>query len=261
MAERGGAVAALAARMREGTPLVSAWCGIPEPAVAGLLAAEPGFDAITLDMQHGGFDEAAVARTVPLVAARGKPTLARVPVAAFNTVSRVLDAGVSAVIAPMVNSAEEAAMLATFAKYPPLGARSWGPLPALALSGLGGDHYLKEANGFCLTLAMVETREALDAVDAILAVEGIDGIFIGPSDLSIALSGGAALDPGGSVVRAALDHAKARARAAGKRIGVYAHSPARGRENVQEGFDLVALMGDGALLRLGAQAALNEVRG
>ncbi|ACL56834.1 HpcH/HpaI aldolase family protein [Methylobacterium nodulans] len=261
MAERGGAVAALAARFREGTPLVSAWCGIAEPAVAGLLAAEPGFDTVTLDMQHGAHDFDSIARTVPLVAARGKPTIARVPVGAFSTVSRLFDAGVSAVIAPMVNSAEDARQFAAFAKYPPLGARSWGPLPALALSGLPADSYLREANGFCLSLAMVETREALDAVDAILAVEGIDGIFIGPSDLSIALSGGAGLDPGGSVVRAALDHARARARAAGKRIGVYAHSAARARENVQEGFDLIALMGDAGLLRLGAQAALKEVRG
>ncbi|MGY2051098.1 HpcH/HpaI aldolase family protein [Methylobacterium sp. JK268] len=261
MAERGGAVAALAARVREGTPLLSAWCGIPEPAVAGLLAAETGFDAVTLDMQHGGFDVASVARTVPLIAARGKPTLVRMTVDPHSVASQLLDAGVSGVIAPMVNSVEEARSFVSFAKYPPVGARSWGPLAALALSGLPQEQYLKEANGFSLALAMVETREALDAVDAILGVEGLDGIFIGPSDLSIALSGGAALDPGGSVVRAALDHAKVRARAAGKTIGVYAHSPARGHELMREGFDLVALMGDGALLHLGAQAAIREVRG
>lgn len=261
MAERGGAVAALAARLREGRPLVSAWCGIPEPAVAGLLAAEPGFDAVTLDMQHGAYDVDSVVRAIPLVAARGKPTIARVPVGAVATVSRLFDAGASAVIAPMVNSAEDARRFAAFAKYPPLGERSWGPQPALSLSGLSADHYLKEANGLCLTFAMVETRAALDAVDAILAVDGIDGIFIGPSDLSIALSGGAGLDPDGATVRAALDHARARTRAAGKRIGIYAHSGARTREHVQEGFDLIALASDVALLRAGAQAALKEARG
>lgn len=261
MAERGGAVAALAARLRDGRPLITAWSGIAEPAVAGILAGEPGFDAVVLDMQHGAHDVASVTRSVPLVAARGKPTIARVPVGAFSTVSRLFDAGVSAVIAPMVNSVEDARLFASFAKFPPLGERSWGPLPALALSGLSADHYLKEANGLCLTLAMVETRAALDAIDGILGVPGIDGVFIGPSDLSIALSGGAGLDPDGAVTRAALDHALARTRAAGKRIGVYSQTGPRTRELAGQGFDLIALASDVALLRAGVQAALKEARG
>ncbi|GJD49191.1 4-hydroxy-2-oxo-heptane-1,7-dioate aldolase [Methylobacterium crusticola] len=260
MAERGGAVAALAARFREGKPLITAWCGIPEPSVAGLLAGEPGFDAVTLDMQHGAYDFDSIARTVGLVAARGKPTIARVPVGGFTTVSRLLDAGISGVIAPMVNTVEDARRFAALAKYPPLGERSWGPTAALMLSGLAPETYLKEANGFSLTLAMIETREALDALDGILAVDGIDGIFLGPSDLSIALSGGAGLDPEGDAVRRALEHAMARARAAGKRVGVYSQSGPRTRELARQGFDLIALASDVALLRAGAQAALREAR-
>lgn len=92
-------------------------------------------------------------------------------------------------------------------------------------------------------------------------MDGIDGIFIGPSDLSIALSNGAGLDPDGTAVRDALKHAMARTRAAGKRIGIYALSAARTRELIAEGFDLIALTGDSALLRAGAQAALKEARG
>lgn len=260
MAERGGAVAALAARFREGKPLITAWCGIPEPSVAGLLAAE-AFDTVTLDMQHGAHDFDSISRTVALVAARGKPTLARVPVGGFSTVSRLLDAGISGIIAPMVNTVEDARRFAAMAKYPPLGERSWGPGPALMLSGLSPETYLKEANGFCQTLAMIETREALAALDDILAVDGIDGIFIGPSDLSIALSNGAGLDPDGAAVRDALKHAMARTRAAGKRIGIYSLSGPRTRELIGQGFDLIALSGDSALLRAGAAAALREARG
>ncbi len=244
MAERGGAVAALAARFREGKPLITAWCGIPEPSVAGLLAAE-GFDTVTLDMQHGAHDFDSISRNRRAGRGPRQADPGAGPGRGFATVSRLLDAGISGIIAPMVNTVEDARRFAAMAKYPPLGERSWGPAPALMLSGLSPETYLKEANGFCQTLAMIETREALAALDDILAVDGIDGIFIGPSDLSIALSNGAGLDPDGAAVRDALKHAMARTRAAGKRIGIYSLSGPRTRELIAEGFDLIALSGDG----------------
>jgi 4-hydroxy-2-oxoheptanedioate aldolase len=146
-------------------------------------------------------------------------------------------------------------------KYPPVGERSWGPHPAMALAGLGPEAYFGAANGFALALAMVETREALAIVDEILAVEGVDGIFIGPSDLSIALSRGASLDAASPAVEEALGHALARARAAGKRIGVYAATGERARALADRGFDLVAVGSDTGMLRAGAGAALAAARG
>jgi 4-hydroxy-2-oxoheptanedioate aldolase len=249
----------LVERLRAGRPLFTAWCGLPEPAIAGLLARE-GFDAVTFDMQHGAIGADAVIRAIPLVGAAGKPALVRTPVDAFPLASQLLDAGASAVIAPMINSAEEAARFAAHLKYPPRGERSWGPHGALALSGLAPKDYFAAANEVCLGFAMIETREALGAIDAILAVEGLDAIFVGPSDLSIALSNGASLDPHGPETDAALDHALARARAAGKFIGVYSASGERGAELAAKGFDLIALGSDSALLRAGAQAALKTAK-
>lgn len=260
MPDTPSAAASLAGRLASGKPLLSAWCGLPEPGVAGLLARE-GFDAVTLDMQHGTIDLAACARAIPLVAAAGKPAIARIPVGEFATASRLLDAGASGIIAPMINTVEDARRLASFAKYPPVGERSWGPHPAMALTGLGPDPYFAGANGFTAALAMVETREALAIVDDILAVEGVDGIFVGPSDLSIALSRGASLDAESPAVEEALDHALARTREAGKRIGVYAATGERAGALARRGFDLVAVASDGSLLRLGAAAALKAARG
>jgi 4-hydroxy-2-oxoheptanedioate aldolase len=157
----------------------------------------------------------------------------------------------------MINTVEDARLFASFSKFPPVGERSWGPHGALALSALQPKDYFAAANGFSLTFAMVETRESLAIIDDILAVDGIDAIFIGPSDLSIALSGGASLDPASSAVDAALDHAVARARAAGKFTGVYAATGERGRQLAAKGYDLVALGSDGSMLRAGAQAALS----
>jgi 4-hydroxy-2-oxoheptanedioate aldolase len=252
-------VAALAERLREAAPAFSAWCGIAEPAVAGILARE-GFDAVTLDMQHGTVDLACALRTIPIVAAAGKPAIVRVPVGEFQTASRLLDGGASAVIAPMVNTAEDARRFGRFMKYPPLGERSWGPNAALPLSGLTPEAYFGAANGFSLGFAMVETREALGVVDEILAAPGIDGIFIGPSDLSIALSGGAGNDPDSREVAHALAHALARSRAAGKFIAVYAYTGERAADLARQGFDLVAIASDTVFLRAGAHAALAAAR-
>jgi 4-hydroxy-2-oxoheptanedioate aldolase len=253
-------IATLAERLRAGEPVLSAWCGLPEPAVAGLLARE-AFDAVTLDMQHGAIDLAATLRAIPLIAAAGKPALARIPVGDFASASRLLDAGAAAVIAPMINSIEDARRFGSFMKFPPLGDRSWGPHGALTLTGLQPGDYFARANAFSTAFAMIETREALNAVDEILAAPGIDGIFIGPSDLSIALSNGSGVNPVSAEVDQALDHAFARAREAGKLIGVYAATPERAASAIRKGFDLVTLASDVALLRAGAQAALKEALG
>ena len=252
-------VSALSQRLRSGQPVLSAWCAIPEPTVAGLLARED-FDAVALDMQHGAIDLAAAVRALPLIAASGKPALVRVPVGDFATASRVLDAGASGVIAPMINTLEDAHRFASFMKYPPLGERSWGPHGALALSGLQPGDYFAQANGLSMGFAMIETREALRLIDDILAEPGLDGIFLGPSDLSIALSDGAGMNPFSSEVDQALDHAHARAKAAGKLIGVYAATGDRASQFLKQGFDLVAASSDILIVRSGAQALLKAAR-
>jgi 4-hydroxy-2-oxoheptanedioate aldolase len=211
-------------------------------------------------MQHGAIDFAAAMRAVPLIAAAGKPALVRIPVGDFASASRFLDAGVSGVIAPMINSVEDARRLAGFTKFPPVGERSWGPQGALALSGLQPAAYFQRANDLTVTFAMVETREALDIIDSILAVPGIDGVFIGPSDLSIALSGGQELNPTGAEVEQALDHALARAKAAGKLAAVYAASGSRAAELARKEFHFISIASDTAMLRAGAQEALAAAR-
>lgn len=241
--------------LKAGTPLLTAWCGLPDPSVPGLLAREE-FDAVVMDMQHGSIDFAAALQAVPLIAAAGKPALVRVPVGDFASASRFLDAGVSGVIAPMINTIEDARLFASFMKFPPVGQRSWGAYGALSLSGLDASDYLRRANDLTVSFAMVETREALAILDEILGVPGIDGVFIGPSDLSIALSGGKGVDPASHEVEQALDHVLARVRAAGKIAGIYAPSGARAGELARKGFNMVSIGSDIAMLRAGAQASL-----
>lgn len=247
-------------RLKDGSPVLTAWCGLPDPAIPGLLARE-AFDAVVIDAQHGAIDFAAALQAIPLIGAAGKPALVRIPVGDFAAASRFLDAGVSGVIAPMINTLEDARRFAGFMKFPPVGERSWGPHGALTLSGLQPGEYFRQANNLTVSFAMVETKEALSIIDDILAVPGIDGVFIGPSDLSIALSDGRELDPASAEVEEALDYALSRVKAASKVAGIYASSGARAAELARKGFHMVSIASDTALLRAGAQAALGAARG
>ncbi len=206
------------AKALRGEGVYSAWVGINDPQVAEALARED-FDAVTLDMQHGSIDLVGAARSILSVALAGKPSVVRVGVGDFAAASRVADAGAAAVIAPMINSGAEARAFAEQMKFPPLGRRSWGPRACLPLSGFVGPAYLHEANAITLAIAMIETREALAAVDEICATPGIDGVFVGPSDLSIALANGGTVDPHGREVEEALTRVVAAAQAAGKFVG------------------------------------------
>ncbi len=246
----------LARDMGDGKALFSAWCGLPEPSIAGYLARESGFGAVVLDMQHGAIDFLTCTRAIALVAAAGKPCVPRIPVGEFATASRLLDAGASGIIAPMINDREDARRFASFCKFPPAGERSWGPHPAIVLTGLEPNAYFARANGYVRTFAMIETRQALDRIDDILAVDGIDAVFIGPSDLSIGLSNGARLDPAGAEVTAAIAHALARSKAAGKAAGIYAPSGEKAAEFGKLGYGLVAIASDITFLRAGAAAML-----
>lgn len=255
------AAGSLAALLREGGTRFSAWIAMPEE-LAAEAAARAGFDCVTLDMQHGLHDPISVTRGISAVTLAGKPVIVRIPVGDNAMASRALDMGASAVIAPMINSADDARAFASAMKYPPIGERSWGAGRAILLAGIADpSDYLRTANARTLAFAMIETRAAMSALDDILAVPGIDGVFIGPSDLSIALSDGASVDPLRADNVAAMADILARVTAAGKFAATYAITGAQARGYREMGFALVALGIDGGYLRLGAATMLKEANG
>ncbi len=241
-------------------PVFAAWVGMNEPAVAEALARE-AFDAVILDIQHGALDFAGASRAILAVALADRPAIVRVPVGDFPLASRLLDAGAAGIIAPMINSRADAERFASFAKFPPLGERSWGPRAALPLSGQDTHGYLASANTLTHAIAMIETREALDALDDILAVDGVDGVFIGPADLSIALSNGAKWDPRGPALLEAAASVVARARAHRKYAGMFCYDGADAFAMAGLGFKLCSVGSDGSLLRAAAIAELGAARG
>lgn len=251
----------LAERLRAGETVFAAWSAIPDSMNAETLAATP-FDGVSLDMQHGGHHEDSVMRCLGAIVAAGKPGLVRLPVDRFDMASRALDYGAQAVIAPMVNSVADARAFAQAVKYPPVGKRSWGPHLAMSRARFGGDAsaWLEEANRNTLSFAMIETREALESVDEILAEPGIDGVFVGPSDFSIAWTNGAAVNPSLEDMMQAIAHVAQRAQVHGKHAGIYVIDPALVGRYVAMGYRLVAMGNEQRYMNLGATALLDAAR-
>ncbi|WP_349357479.1 aldolase/citrate lyase family protein [Stappia sp.] len=237
----------LADTLAQDTTIVTAWSTMAVPAVVELLA-RAGYGAVTLDMQHGAHDIASVRDGIAAAVLGGAAALVRPPVDDFATVSRAFDLGAQGVIMPMVNSVDDALALVAAAKYPPLGARSWGPHRAAMLQGVTLDDYHRAANRAAVVFAMIETPAAVAALDDILAVEGLDGVFIGPADLSLTLSDGAEIAPGAERVQTLAGEVAAKARAAGKHAGIYTNSVEDARRAKAMGFQLIAHGSDAGIV-------------
>jgi len=251
----------LAGRLRAGETVFSGWCGLPYPLVAETLARD-GFPAVTIESQHGLWDVAGILAGIAAVRQGGAAPLVRVPWGDFALVSRVLDFGAEGIIAPMINTPADARAFAAAAKFPPIGERSWGPHRATSLAGLSDQSiYLREANDHIVTLAMIETRTALQNFDAIMNTPGIDGFFLGPSDLSIALSDGKTIDPLSKDVDRELERMIEGAQRAKKIPGAYCHSAERAAALAKRGVKFVAVSSDLAMLRAGAATALKALKG
>ena len=246
----------LRSRLASGGPFLFSWMSIPSAALAAQVARLP-FDGVCLDMQHGmiGFSDAA-----PMIAAinaAGRPAMVRALWNDAATPGQCFDAGACCVIAPMVNTREQAEALVRAAKYPPLGARSWGGYTALQASGLTPGDYLREANRMTMVFAMVETVEALENVEEIAATPGLDGLFVVPSDLSITLSRGAGIDKTGKETLAAMTRVAAAAKKNGLVAGAFGGSADVISTYLGIGFTFIAAAVDVDLMQAGA-AELNR---
>jgi 4-hydroxy-2-oxoheptanedioate aldolase len=249
----------LVRRLRAGEIVHTGWCALGVPIVAEALA-RAGFPAVTCDQQHGLFTPDSTAAAIAAVHMAGAAPVVRVPLGDFASASRVLDFGAQGVIAPMINNAEDARAFAAAAKFPPLGERSSGPFRALMLHGMEITDYVAKANEATVTFAMIETREALRNLDAILATPGIDAAFIGPSDLSLALSDGKTLDPHSREVDSAVNEIGAAAKRAGKIAGAYTANAQRANELAARGFRFLAVASDAAFLRAGTDATWSALK-
>ena len=243
----------------EGKPAINGWCSIGNAFTAEIMAAQ-GFDSVTVDMQHGALDYAALLPMFQAMRASGACLMARVPWNEPGVIMKALDAGAYGIICPMVNTPADAAAFVKCLRYPPDGERSFGPT---RVSFAAGANYAGEANGNMLGFAMIETAEGFANVAAIAATPGLDALYIGPADLTLALAQGR-LAPGFDREEPemvdAIQAILAAAKKAGIRAGIHCGTPDYAAKAIGWGFDLTTVGGDTRFLAAGAGAAVTRFR-
>ena len=231
-----------------GKPALNCWITLPGTLAAEMLAHQ-GWDSLTVDLQHGGSDFASMCAMFAAISTTSTTPLMRV---AWNTpgdVMRALDAGAYGVICPNVESVEECQRFVGACRYPPQGYRSFGPKRGLLY---GGPDYVHHANQTILAIIQIETLKGLEHVDDIAEVEGLDMLYVGPSDLGLALGREARQNQTDPVVMEAVDHILAAAKRAGLHAGMHCTGADYAREMIAKGFDFVTVISDENLLARGA---------
>ena len=243
----------------EGQSTINGWLSINSPFVAEIMAAQD-YDSITIDAQHGAVSYEGALGMLQAMRASGVVPMVRVPWLDAGAIMKALDAGAYGIICPMVNSRADAERLVSYMRYPPFGTRSFGPTRANFSAGPG---YASEANGEMLAFAMIETAEAMHNLDEIVRTPGLDGVYIGPADLTLGLSDGA-LPPGFDREEPemvdAIKTILAAAKAAGIRAGLHCGTPEYAAKAMGWGFDMVTLSNDVRLLASEATRTITKAR-
>jgi 4-hydroxy-2-oxoheptanedioate aldolase len=247
----------LAERLAAGQVVVSGWLASGSAYLAEVLG-HSGYDAVTVDLQHGMFGVDTAIACLQAVSATPAVPLVRCRSHDPESIGHLLDAGAYGVICPAIDDADAAARLVAACRYPPVGRRSFGPARGLLY---GGADYVDHANATVLAIAMIESPTALDQLDAILTVDGIDAVYVGPNDLAVA--GGWSLlgeDPPRGPLADAIRHVADTARAAGVPAGIFAPTADQAVVFTEWGFRLVTPGNDVGLLRSEAGRRVAAVR-
>ena len=251
-------VAEFSAAVRSRETVVGYWVSLDSPASTERVA-RLGYDYVCLDAQHGLFGYSGMLAGLTAIDAAARAVgLVRVGANDAAAIGRALDAGAAGVIVPLVSSAEQAAMAVAASRFPPVGIRSFGP----TRSGMRIGPTPAAANAEVIVVAMIETPEGLADVESIAATPGLDGLYIGPSDLTLALGGS---EPGDPAVADAFEAALIRIRRAceanGLAAGCHTRTGDDAAKRISEGFTLVSVASDLSHLEAAAQAHLTAARG
>ena len=214
---------------QQGGFVLNGWLHIASPFATELMA-HAGWDSLTVDLQHGPVDYQAALSMLQAMSASNVTPFARVPWNEPGIIMKLLDAGSYGIICPMVNTRAQCEAFVGACRYPPQGYRSYGPTRATLYAGAD---YPEHANDTVITMAMIETQEALDNLDDILAVPGLDAIYVGPADLAQNLGGKPHTDYTEPGLLAVLDRIVSAACARGVVAGIHTGSPAYALQMVQ----------------------------
>ena len=247
--------------LKEGRVQYGLWVSLLAPLGTEICAAA-GFDWVLLDGEHAPNDPYNLLQQSQVVAAYPRTqAVARVPMGhgmhGQAIIKQYLDVGIQSLLVPMVETAAQAREIVRCAKYPPAGIRGMASTRA---SGWGRNpDYAKEANDQVCILVQAETRAAIDNLDEIAAVDGVDGVFIGPADLSATF--GHVGDPWHPEMLEIHEETFRRIKKAGKAIGILTLDEARAKEHVRMGATFIAVGTDSSVMVKGTSALANAFKG
>ncbi len=242
---------------KSGKYAVNGWLQIPNSFTAELMANQ-NWDSLTLDMQHGVIDYSNAIGMLQAISTTNVVPMARVNWNEPGQIMKILDAGAYGIICPMISNKKEAERFVKTCMYPPQGYRSYGPIRSLIY---GGPDYADKANNEILKFAMIETKESLDNLDEIMKTPFLDGIYIGPADLSLAIGEKPSFDkpegdPVYEIIMKILEHAKKNKIIAGIQNG----QPEYAEKMIKKGFQLVTIGSDQRYMTAASKSALNKLK-
>jgi 4-hydroxy-2-oxoheptanedioate aldolase len=248
---------ALRAKWKSGGTTINGWLSIGNSFSAEVMAHQ-GWDSLTIDLQHGMIGEDMLIPMLQAISTTPTVPFVRVPWLDPAPLMRALDAGAYGIICPMISSRANAERLVAYTHYPPRGTRSFGPARGVLY---GGADYAAQADATIVALAMIETADALDNLDDILSTPGLDGIYIGPSDLSLAMGCKPNFDDPEPKVVDMIEHIAKRAKAHGVVAGIHSGNPDVALKRGALGFQFLTAGADAALMAAGAKQHLAKMRG
>ena len=234
---------------------IGGWLTIPN-GISTEIMSHQGWDVLTIDMQHALVSVSDMVPMITAISTTDVTPFVRVPWLEPGVIMKALDAGSYGVICPMINTREDATRFVSYCRYAPRGTRSFGPGRAVLYAG---NDYAMQANETVLTLAMIETKIALDNLDGILEVEGLDAVFVGPSDLGLSLGYGPG-DHNEPVLLEAIETILNNAKSNDKRAGIYTLTTDYAKRMIKLGFDYVVISSDARMLTEQASSTLTELR-
>jgi 4-hydroxy-2-oxoheptanedioate aldolase len=245
------------AALASGQTQIGCWVGMADD-YAAEIAGEAGFDWLLLDGEHAPNDVRSLRAQLTALARSASHPVIRLPIGETWMIKQAMDIGAQTLLVPMVESGAQAEELARAMRYAPAGTRGMGAALARASRFSGIEGYVHKADAEACLLVQVETRAGLEALDDILAVDGVDGVFIGPADLSADM--GYPGNAGAPEVVAAIGDAIARIRAAGKAPGILSTDEAQARGWIARGATFVAVGIDVLVLANGLRALAAKFR-
>ena len=247
----------VSSRLKAGETLLNGWLHLPG-GVSAEAMGHAGYDTLTIDLQHGLIGDGGLVASLQAIAATPAAALVRVPWLHPPDLMRALDAGAVGVICPMIDTPEQARALVHACRYAPVGGRSYGPTRARMVYG---DDYPGRADTRTLIFAMIETAQALANLDSILDTPGLSGVYVGPADLSLSMTGRVSFDFRHGATAEAVAHIANEATRRGLIPGIFTQGGNLARQAISLGYTFVTAGSDVALLSGAAGAVVDDLRG